>query len=115
MSSTVQAWEPLRHVGWFDDSGWMGPGTALGVDYYLPAKKGVTRVHLVQSAFARAARGAHAAPHQRAPAGEDATAPVLDSAAHAGWWLSVYDEALAKRLDAPARSAFRRVHEARSA
>src|SRR5215210_3490673 len=35
MSSKVDAWEPMRHVRWFDESGWMGPGTALAVDYYL--------------------------------------------------------------------------------
>ena len=30
---------------------------------------------------------------------------------HVGYWLSVYDEAVAKRLDAPAREVFRRIHE----
>ena len=37
MTSTVVAWEPLKHVRWLDESGWMGPGTSLALDYYLPA------------------------------------------------------------------------------
>jgi hypothetical protein len=51
MTSTVDAWEPMRHVRWLDESGWMGPGTAMAVDYYLSTEKGKTRVRLVQSAF----------------------------------------------------------------
>jgi hypothetical protein len=30
---------------------------------------------------------------------------------HVGYWFSVYDEAQAKALEAPAKSAFKRVHE----
>ena len=51
MTGTVEAWEPMRHVRWMDDSGWMGPGTALAADFYLPTENGKTRVRLVQSAF----------------------------------------------------------------
>ena len=51
MTSTVVAWEPLKHVRWLDESGWMGPGTSLALDYYLSTENGKTRVRLVQSAF----------------------------------------------------------------
>ena len=51
MTSTVDAWEPLEHVRWLDESGWMGPGTSMAVDYYLSTENGKTRVRLVQSAF----------------------------------------------------------------
>ena len=51
MTSTVDVWEPLRHVRWLDESGWMGPGTSMAVDYYLSTENGKTRVRLVQSAF----------------------------------------------------------------
>jgi uncharacterized protein YndB with AHSA1/START domain len=51
MTNTVDAWEPLEHVRWLDESGWMGPGTALALDYYLSTENGKTRVRLVQSAF----------------------------------------------------------------
>ncbi len=51
MTSTVDAWEPLNHVRWLDESGWMGPGTSMVVDYYLSTDNGKTRVRLVQSAF----------------------------------------------------------------
>ena len=51
MTSTVVAWEPLKHVRWLDESGWMGPGTSMAVDYYLSTENGKTRVRLVQSAF----------------------------------------------------------------
>jgi uncharacterized protein YndB with AHSA1/START domain len=51
MSNTVVAWEPLKHVRWLDESGWMGPGTSLALDYYLSTENGKTRVRLVQSAF----------------------------------------------------------------
>ena len=30
---------------------------------------------------------------------------------HVGYWLSVYDEAQAKALEAPAKRAFQRIHE----
>ena len=36
---------------WLDESGWMGPGTSLAMDYYLSTENGKTRVRLVQSAF----------------------------------------------------------------
>ena len=51
MTSTVVAWEPLKHVRWLDESGSMGPGTSLALDYYLSTENGKTRVRLVQSAF----------------------------------------------------------------
>ena len=51
MSNTVVAWEPNKHVRWLDESGWMGPGTSLALDYYLSTENGKTRVRLVQSAF----------------------------------------------------------------
>jgi uncharacterized protein YndB with AHSA1/START domain len=48
MTSAVVAWEPLQHVRWLDESGWMGPGTSMAVDYYLSTENGKTRVRLVQ-------------------------------------------------------------------
>jgi hypothetical protein len=51
MTNTVVAWEPGKHVRWLDESGWMGPGTALALDFYLSTENGKTRVRLVQSAF----------------------------------------------------------------
>lgn len=51
MSNTVVAWEPPKHVRWLDESGWMGEGTSLALDYYLSTENGKTRVRLVQSAF----------------------------------------------------------------
>ena len=51
MESQVDAWEPLARVRWFDDSGWMGEGTALAVEWQLSTQDGKTRVRLVQSAF----------------------------------------------------------------
>ena len=51
MTSTVVAWEQLKHVRWLDESGWMGEGTSLALDYYLTTENGRTRVRLVQSAF----------------------------------------------------------------
>jgi len=51
MTNTVVAWEPNKHVRWLDDSGWMGEGTSLALDYYLSTENGKTRVRLVQSAF----------------------------------------------------------------
>src|SRR4051812_48281828 len=54
MTGTVTRWEPQKQLTWMDDSGWMGPGTALAIDYHLAAEKGVTRVRLVQSAFGEA-------------------------------------------------------------
>jgi uncharacterized protein YndB with AHSA1/START domain len=51
MTNTVVAWDPLKHVRWLDESGWMGPGTSLALDYYLSTENGKTRVRLVQSAF----------------------------------------------------------------
>jgi uncharacterized protein YndB with AHSA1/START domain len=51
ITSTVDVWEPLKHVRWLDESGWMGPGTSLALDYYLSTVNGKTRVRLVQSAF----------------------------------------------------------------
>ena len=51
ITSTVVAWEPLKHVRWLDESGWMGEGTSLALDYHLSTESGKTRVRLVQSAF----------------------------------------------------------------
>lgn len=53
MTNKVAAWEPLKHVGWLDDSGWMGPGTSLALDYHLSTENGKTRVRLVQSGFGK--------------------------------------------------------------
>ena len=204
MTSTVEAWEPLEHVRWLDASGWMGPGTALALDYYLSTENGKTRVRLVQSAFGasegwddlfegtktgwtyflqnlRISLEKHQGRvrrmiseriqadtprqafwrHLLSDAGgfvsggpgtvkagdsmelklqEPATVravvevmvegqglglriPELTDALlfielegksdtfHVGYWLSVYDEALAKELETPAKRAFRRIHE----
>ena len=51
MTNTVVASEPLKHVRWLDESGWMGEGTSLALDYHLSTENGKTRVRLVQSAF----------------------------------------------------------------
>ena len=51
MSNTVVASDPLKHVRWLDESGWMGEGTSLALDYHLSTENGKTRVRLVQSAF----------------------------------------------------------------
>jgi uncharacterized protein YndB with AHSA1/START domain len=52
MTSRIDAWEPGMHVRWLDDkSQYMGPGTAIAVDYYLSTEGGKTRVRLVQSGF----------------------------------------------------------------
>jgi len=47
----VDAWEPGKHVRWLDESGFMGPGTAIASDYYLSTEGGKTRVRVVQSGF----------------------------------------------------------------
>jgi uncharacterized protein YndB with AHSA1/START domain len=204
MTSTVDAWEPLKHVRWFDDSGWMGPGTALAMDFYLSTENGKTRVRLVQSAFGasegwddlfagtevgwtyflynlriylekhlgrvrRLINERLEAPMGRAafwrhllgatgglvvgataavktgdwvelrlsdPATVRAVVEVIveghaiglrigeltdallfielegnGDKFHVGYWLSVYDEVQARRLDSPARRAFKRIHE----
>jgi uncharacterized protein YndB with AHSA1/START domain len=204
MTNTVVAWEPGKHVRWLDESGWMGPGTALALDFYLSTENGKTRVRLVQSAFGASEgwddlfdgiktgwtyflhnlriyiekhlgrvrrliteRIQVEMPRQRfwehllSDAGgfivvgrsslkagdsievklkESGTAravvevlverqglglriPELADALlfvelegkgdtfHVGYWLSVYDEAQAKALEAPAKRAFRRIHE----
>jgi len=51
MTQTVDAWEPPKHLRLLDESGWMGEGTSLALDYYLSTEKGKTRVRMVQSAF----------------------------------------------------------------
>jgi uncharacterized protein YndB with AHSA1/START domain len=203
MSGTVDAWDAPKHVRWLDDSGWMGPGTALAVDYFLTTENGKTRVRLVQSAFGasegwddlfdgletgwtyflynlriylekhagrtrrmiserleatmprqafwkhllsgaglvaggkgtvKAGDAVHLALTEGAPVravaevvveghGLGLRIPDLADALlfielegksdkfHVGYWFSVYDEAKAKALDAPARGAFKRVHE----
>lgn len=204
MTNTVAAWEPVRHVRWLDESGWMGPGTSLALDLYLSTENGKTRVRLVQSAFGESEgwddlfagittgwayflhnlriylekhqgrtrrmiserirvemprrefwqrllsdAGNLVVGHSGAVKARDslqlklgASAPVravvemaiegqglglsipdLTDALlfielegqgdefHVGYWLSVYDEAQAKALEAPAREAFRRIHE----
>lgn len=203
MAVTVDAWEPLRHVRWLDESGWSGPGTSMTVDYFFSTENGKTRVRLVQSAFGasegwddifagmetgwtyflynlrvylethlgrvrrmiserlespvdRARMWRHIASGaagllvagatvkvgeavqvqlaERAPV-RAIVAIVIEGHAlalrmvelgdallfiemegkgdafHIGYWFSVYDEALAKELDTPARRAFRRIHE----
>jgi uncharacterized protein YndB with AHSA1/START domain len=204
MTVKVDAWEPMKHVRWLDESGWSGPGTSMTVDYYLSTEKGKTRVRFVQSAFGeseawgdifdgteigwtyflynlRVYLEKHAGRVRRmiaerleAPAARElfwrhllgaAGGLVVGGAAavkagdwvelrlsdpktaravveviveghalglriaemsdallfielegkgdkfHVGYWLSVYDEALARDLDSPARRAFKRVHE----
>jgi uncharacterized protein YndB with AHSA1/START domain len=51
MTNTIAAWEPNRHVRWLDESGWMGEGTSLAMDYHLSTENGKTRLRLVQSGF----------------------------------------------------------------
>lgn len=204
MTHTVVAWEPLKHVRWLDESGWMGPGTALALDFYLSTENGKTRVRLVQSAFGasdgwddlfdgiktgwtyflhnlrvylekhqgrtrrlinervkvemsrqefwrhllsdaggfvaggtgavKAGEGLQLKLKEPAPVravaevmieghGLGLRIPELTDALlfvelegkgdtfHVGYWLSVYDEAQAKALEAPAKHAFRRIHE----
>ena len=204
MTSTVVAWEPLKHVRWLDESGWMGPGTSLALDYYLSTENGKTRVRLVQSAFGASEgwddlfdgiktgwiyflqnlriylekllgrtrrmisdRIEVAMPRQSfwrhllsdagglvvgnagaLKTGDSIELKLKESGAvlavvevlvegqglglripdlgnallfielegksdkfHVGYWFSVYDEALAKELEAPAKRAFRRIHE----
>ena len=48
--TTVDAWEPNKHLRWLNDD-MMGPGTRLLCDYYLSTEGGKTRLRLVQSAF----------------------------------------------------------------
>lgn len=205
MTSTVVAWEPFEHVRWLDESGWMGPGTSLAVDYHLSTENGRTRVRLVQSAFGASdgwddlfdgtktgwtyflqnlriyvekhlgrvrrmisERIAVDRPRQEfwrhllsdgagfviggggttVQAGDSIDIQLAETATvraavelmiagsglglripefteallfielegrgdkfHVGYWLSVYDEDQAKALEAPARRAFRRIHE----
>lgn len=204
MTNTVAAWDPPRHVRWLDESGWMGEGTAMAMDYYLSTENGKTRVRLVQSAFG-ASEGwddlfegtktgwtyflhnlrVYVEKHQGRTRhmiseriqvemprqtfwrhllsgagglvsggpgivrmGESVELTLQGSGAvsavvevlvegqglglripdladallfielegrkdtfHVGYWFSVYDDALTKVLEAPARSAFRRIHE----
>ena len=56
MANTVVASEPNQHLRWLDESGWMGEGTSLALDYYLSTENGKTRVRLVQSAFGASER-----------------------------------------------------------
>ena len=51
MTNTVVASEPPKHLRWLDESGWMGEGTSMALDYHLSTENGKTRVRLVQSAF----------------------------------------------------------------
>ena len=51
ITSKVDAWEPNKRVRWFDDSAWMGPGTALATEWLLSTENGKTRVRMVQSGF----------------------------------------------------------------
>jgi uncharacterized protein YndB with AHSA1/START domain len=207
MTNTVVAWEPGKHVRWLDESGWMGPGTALALDFYLSTENGKTRVRLVQSAFGASEgwddlfdgiktgwtyflqnlriylethlgrtrrmisdRIAVDMPRQKfwrhllsdaagfvvggmgvVRAGDSIELRLKESATvravvemmiegqglglripeltdallfielegkkdkfHVGYWFSVYDDAQAKALDAPAKRAFRRIHESLS-
>ena len=51
MTSTVDAWEPLKHVRWLDESGWDGPGHVDGRGLLPLHGERHTRVRLVQSGF----------------------------------------------------------------
>jgi len=51
MSQTVVVSDPPKHLRLLDESGWMGEGTSMAVDYHLSTENGKTRVRLVQSAF----------------------------------------------------------------
>jgi uncharacterized protein YndB with AHSA1/START domain len=51
MTSRVDVWEPNRRVRWIDDPSFMGPGTALAVEFQLESAGGKTRVRLIQSGF----------------------------------------------------------------
>jgi uncharacterized protein YndB with AHSA1/START domain len=204
MTHTVVAWEPPKHVRFLDESGWMGPGTSMALDYHLSTENGKTRVRLVQSGFG-ASEGwddlfagiktgwtyflqnlrIYLEKHQgrvrrliterigvemprpkfwrhllsdagglvvggtgaakpgdeiqlklKHPAAVRAVVEVMAEGRglglripeftdallfvelegkgdkfHVGYWLSVYDEAQAKALEAPAKRAFRRVHD----
>ena len=204
MSNTVDVWEPPNHVRWLDETGWMGEGTSMTLDYYLSTENGKTRVRLVQSAFGASDgwddlfegtktgwtyflhnlriyveklqgrtrrmtsdRIQVEMPRQQfwrhllsdtagfvvggtgaVKMGESITVKIADSGTvravvevlvegqglglrvpdlddallfielegkkdkfHVGYWFSVYDDAQAKALDAPAKAAFRRIHE----
>lgn len=51
MTSRVDVWEPHRRVRWIDESGFMGPGTAIAIEFHLEVAGGKTRVRLIQSGF----------------------------------------------------------------
>lgn len=48
-TTKVAVWKPNEHLRWLDESGFMGPGTALQLDFYLTTEKGRTHLRVVQS------------------------------------------------------------------
>ena len=51
ITTKVDAWEPNNRVGWLDEPSFMGPGTAIGMEWHLSTENGKTRVRMVQSGF----------------------------------------------------------------
>jgi len=50
-TTKVGVWKPNEHLRWVDESGMMGPGTVVWLEFFLTTEKGRTRVRLVQSGF----------------------------------------------------------------
>jgi len=51
ITTKVDAWEPNKRVSWLDEPSYMGPGTAIGMEWHLSTENGKTRVRMVQSGF----------------------------------------------------------------
>jgi len=51
LTTKVGVWNPTQQIRWVDESGMLGPGTVLWLDYILTTEKGRTRLRLVQSGF----------------------------------------------------------------
>jgi len=54
-SSRIAVWKPNEQLRLVDDSGMLGPGTSIWVEYFLTTEKGRTRLRLVQSGFGESA------------------------------------------------------------
>ncbi len=50
-TTKVGVWKPNQQVRWVDESGMLGPGTVIWLDYFLTTEKGRTRLRLVQAGF----------------------------------------------------------------